>query len=196
MKHRRMRQVIVTSENGTRCDHPDGRLGLEHRSDLYRRCMGSQQSAVFEIEGILHISCRMVLGKIQCFEVMKIIFDHRSGLDREIQGDKIVYDPVHRLHHRVQCTFLCQLSIQRNIDRLAFEHLFDLFGLQCFIVCIEYLLQGRFLLVQAFCKGFLLRSGDLFHPGELRRKHPFFTEQFYTYFFQIFKTVSLNDLLF
>ncbi len=40
--------------------------------------MGAQQHGVADKKGILHIAGRMILGEIECFEVVKIMLDLRT----------------------------------------------------------------------------------------------------------------------
>ncbi len=43
-----VRDVIVATINSSRGDNADRRLVIEHGTDLYRACMGTEERAIFE----------------------------------------------------------------------------------------------------------------------------------------------------
>ena len=55
---------FVRTEYTSRCQHLDRRLLRVHDTDLSRACVGTEQDIFRYIEGILHISCRMVLCNV------------------------------------------------------------------------------------------------------------------------------------
>ena len=73
-----MRDIRIGPVNTAWRQDPDGRRLLQHGPDLYRRGMGSKDDIVLDIKRVLHISCRMVLGNIECFEIIIILFDFRT----------------------------------------------------------------------------------------------------------------------
>ena len=64
MEHRGVGRVTVGTEYTSRCQHLDRRLLRVHDTDLSRACVGTEQDIFRYIEGILHISCRMVLCNV------------------------------------------------------------------------------------------------------------------------------------
>ncbi len=74
MEHGAVCDVVVASVDGAWCDDSDGGLVTEHGADLYRACVGAQEGAVFEHEGVLHVAGGVVSGEVECLEVEVIPF--------------------------------------------------------------------------------------------------------------------------
>ena len=72
MKHRRMGGIIIGTENTSRGKNFNRRFFVFHNMNLSCRCLGTQKEFRREVEGILHISCRVVLRRIQCGKVVVI----------------------------------------------------------------------------------------------------------------------------
>src|SRR5699024_6954155 len=63
VEHRRVRRVdrVRTVDSAGR-DHADRRLLLLHYADLHRRSLRAQQNVVGDVEGVLRVARRMILG--------------------------------------------------------------------------------------------------------------------------------------
>ena len=66
---------FVGTEYSAGRDHTDRQLALFHGTNLNRRGLGTQNDFLIDIEGILLVSCRMVLRDIQRFEVVVVLLD-------------------------------------------------------------------------------------------------------------------------
>src|ERR1700722_16948477 len=65
-----------------------------HRPGLNAAGMGAQQpiGMPMDIEGVLHVACGMVLGKIECGKIMPVIFDLGAFRDGKAQAAKYMED--------------------------------------------------------------------------------------------------------
>src|SRR5258708_5574135 len=77
-------------------DDPDGGLLTLHCPGLYIAGMGTQQpvGVLIDIEGILHIPGRVVLGHVEGGEVMPVVFDLRTFCNGEAQSPEYIDDLV------------------------------------------------------------------------------------------------------
>ena len=117
MKHRRMTDIRVNPIDAARCDQSQWRtLGL-HGADLHRRCVRTQQVAVFKIERVMHGPRRMIGRDIQCLEVMKFVFDLRTVRDIKARAQENLLDAQSRLRDRMHRSLLLTTAWQCHIER-------------------------------------------------------------------------------
>ncbi len=72
MKHGGMGYIRITSVNLAWGDDTDRGFLFLHDTDLHGRCVSPQNYAVGDIKCILHISCRVFLGKIKGLKIIVI----------------------------------------------------------------------------------------------------------------------------
>ena len=80
MEHRGVGCVVVAAVNGTGANHANRsvRLLAFQSTRLHAGGLGAQQIIFGNIEGILHIQCRMIRRQIQCGEVVVYILNFRT----------------------------------------------------------------------------------------------------------------------
>ena len=88
-EHRRVRGVVVTTIHDPGRDDAHGRRVRQHRADLHRGGVRAQDLRLvlafmpFEVEGVLHRSCRVEFGHVERREVVPLILDLRPFGDGE-----------------------------------------------------------------------------------------------------------------
>ena len=90
MKHGSMSQIRITSIYLSRRNDSHRGIGLLHHSGLGGRCVGPKQNIVRNIESILHIPGRMILGDIKSLEVVIICFNLGSFRNIKTQFQKYI----------------------------------------------------------------------------------------------------------
>ena len=121
VEHRRVRDVVIVAIHAARRDHRERRLAREHRADLHRRGVRAQQLAVREIEGVVHRARRMIVGDVERFEVVEVVFDLGTGLDFEAGLAEHLLDAQPHLRDRMQAAARLAASRQRDVDAFLRE---------------------------------------------------------------------------
>ena len=172
VEHGRVGGVGIDAVHAARRDHAQlghrvailvGRhVGL-HGADLDRAGVRAQQHvvAVFQVEGVVHRTRRVILGRIQCCEIVEILFDFRAIGDFETDRGEQGFDALQRARHRVQATTGFGTTRQRNV-----QCLFSQARLQCsladiFATLVECILNGGLGDVDRSTGGFLLLGRQL-----------------------------------
>ena len=72
--------VVIVSVHRAGGNHADGRVRLLalHGARLHAAGLGAQQEIVRNVEGVLHITGRMILGQIQRFKVKVVVVNFRA----------------------------------------------------------------------------------------------------------------------
>jgi hypothetical protein len=83
--------------------------------------MSSQDHIVSYKEGVLHVPCRMVLGKIQSFKIIKIELDFRALFNRESQGYEYSDYLIKDFSYGVEMSPGCKTSRDRDINLLSLK---------------------------------------------------------------------------
>ena len=101
-----MRRVGIKAKGPAWADDPDRRLLVDHRPDLDRRGVGTQDLAdtlgvVRQIESVMLLPRRMIGRDVQRREIMKIILNMRTFGDTETQCPENRDDLVDGLADRV-----------------------------------------------------------------------------------------------
>src|SRR4051812_11347088 len=80
----------------TRTNDPYGQLAFLHFPDLYIAGMGAQQpiGLLMNIEGILHVTRRVVFRQIEGCEIVPVIFNLRTICYRKSETLKYTYNAV------------------------------------------------------------------------------------------------------
>ena len=99
-----MGRVVVRAEHLARGDDLDGRLLALHDVDL--SCRGAQQEFRRQVEGILHISRRVILRRVQRREVVVVGLDLGALIDLEAHGSEDVDQLVLHLGDRMEPSLL------------------------------------------------------------------------------------------
>ena len=102
-------------------DHVDGRLALLHRPDLRRRGLRSEDDVGVEVEGVQRRPCRMVLGHVECVEVVVRRLDLAPVHDHVAQADEDVLDLTPDLGDQVQVAARRGGPGKRHVDALLGE---------------------------------------------------------------------------
>ena len=101
--------VVIRPKNTSRGKDLDRRLFVFHDMNLACRCLGTKQEFRGEIEGILHISCRVILWCIQCSKVVVIGLDFSSLVYLKAHAckdvDKLFADQGNRMKVSDRCLF-------------------------------------------------------------------------------------------
>ena len=110
-----------------RGDDLDRRLVHPRITDLHRAGVGAQQQTVatgiltFDIEGVVHRTRRVILGRVQRGEVVEIFFDLRAVGHIETDRAEDRLDPLDGQRDRVQPATAGAPPGQRHVDRLLGE---------------------------------------------------------------------------
>ena len=111
-----MRHVGIAAIDAARHDHAQRRLVAQHRAHLHRRGVRAQQAAVGEVERVVHRPRRMVRGDVERLEVVPVVLDFGTVLDREAGVAEQRLDAPARAGHRVQAAGLLAAARQRHVD--------------------------------------------------------------------------------
>ena len=106
------------SEDATRGDHPEGRGAVFHCADLDGRRMRAQNQGAYlvAVEGVLGISCRMILRDVKRFEVVVIEFDFRAVENFISHGKEEIFELASDLRNWMQAAAVGQRSRERRIE--------------------------------------------------------------------------------
>ena len=96
----------------------DGRLLNVHGADLAAGSLGTQQELLRQVEGVLHVACRVILGHVQAGEVVVVVLDLRCVSHRKAHAGEHVDDLVGDQGQRVQAAHGAGLGGQGDIHRL------------------------------------------------------------------------------
>ena len=133
VEHRRMRRVGVAPVRASRTHDVDRRVLREHRPDLHRRRLRTQNEPIIHEERVLHSARRMPRRYPQGREVIVVGLDLGPLGDAIAQADEEVDDVVYDHLRRMQVAPLERDTRQRNVDSFSLQTLFlftgrDLFG--------------------------------------------------------------------
>src|SRR6056297_1893207 len=103
--------------------------------------MRSQQITVRQIEGVVHGSSRVVPWKIQCFEIMVIVFDLWAGFDAEAELGKDRQNAIKCAAHRMSATRLDGSTRQRHVDSFGGKSPGQFVGPKRFLTLADGLLE-------------------------------------------------------
>ena len=88
MEHRRVRRIVVATENTARHYSLERRLCGLHHMDLTGRSMCAEKNIVGNIEGVLLVACRVVKRLIEGCEVVVIVLDLGALVNYEAHTGK------------------------------------------------------------------------------------------------------------
>src|SRR5580698_11486692 len=90
----------------TRAYNPDGWFLFFHYAGLDAACMGAQQPVwmLVDKKSVLHITGRMVFGKIKGRKVMPVIFYFRAFGNRKTESSKNMHNLVSDQAYRMSCS--------------------------------------------------------------------------------------------
>ena len=97
-----MGQVGVTTVYPARGNDAERRFALLHHPHLHRRGVGTQQTAVTEVEGVVHGPRRVVGRNIQGFEVVEVVFHFRPFGNIKAQTQEEILNAATHAGDRVQ----------------------------------------------------------------------------------------------
>ena len=80
-EHRAVRRIVICAEHLAGRKNFDRRLFILHDMDLSRGGLGAEQKLRTQIEGILHVSGRMILRRIERREIVVIRLDLAALVD-------------------------------------------------------------------------------------------------------------------
>ena len=118
-EHRGMRGIVlIAAVNTARGNHANRLIGFVslHGTRLYRRSLGTHENFISNIEGILHIARRMVLGQVQRLKVEVIALNFRTFFHAKAHVDKDILNTLHGQRQRVQMALRHRAPRQRNIN--------------------------------------------------------------------------------
>ena len=133
--------VGITAIYGSGSDYPDRRCMFEHGPDLHRRGMGSEQDVVVYKKSILHVPGRVILGEIQCFEVVIVQFNLRTLGNLETKTGKDLGYFFSNEGNRMLAPCRTATSRESDIYPFTFET-FRFLGITDFFKCILYLVPA------------------------------------------------------
>ena len=119
-----MRSVVVRTEYSTRGKNFNRWSFLFHNTDLSCRRLRAENEVFRQIEGILHISCRVILGGIQRREVVVVRFNFRAFKYLKAHTCENVDKLVLYKRDRVQSPCLVLFTGHGNINTLVCVLLF------------------------------------------------------------------------
>ena len=114
-----MGSVRVGAEHTAGHQDLDGRLLNVHGADLAAGSLGTQQELLRQVEGVLHVACRVILGHVQAGKVVVIVLDLREGAHRKAHAGEHVDDLVGDQGQRVQAAHGAGLGGQGDVHRLG-----------------------------------------------------------------------------
>ena len=137
VEHRRVRGVGVDAIDAARRDDADLGHRLEmlvllhvllHVAHLDRAGMRTQQDAfgnlaafILQVEGVVHGTRRMVVGRVQRGEVVEVVLDLGTVGHFEADRAEQAFDALERARHRVQAATGFAAAGQRDVERLFGE---------------------------------------------------------------------------
>ena len=162
-EHRGMRRVIVRAEYLAGRQNLDRRLLLLHDMNLAGGRLCPEQEFRRQVEGILHVSRRMILRCIQRREVVIIILNLGALVDREAHPREDIDQLVPDLRDRMQAADLSVRGRQRDVDLLALIAGLKLLLLHPLIERVEVIDRPALELVDLLSEIGLLRRLNLLH---------------------------------
>ncbi len=123
MEHRGVGCVVVAAVNGTGANHANRsvRLLAFQSTRLHAGGLGAQQIIFGNIEGILHIQCRMIRRQIQCGEVVVYILNFRTVTNIKAHTHEDFLNLTHGQCYGMQMTGFRLAARQSNINLLVSE---------------------------------------------------------------------------
>ena len=132
MENRRVCSInCVASVYPARCQNSDRRFLLFHSSNLHRRCLCTKNHIFVYVEGVLCITCRMVLRNVKCLEIIIIKLNLRPLGYGKAHSDKYILQIVQHLCQRMLCTLFRTFTGDGNIYCFFTNFLFLNCGLKC-----------------------------------------------------------------
>ena len=94
MEHGGMGGVVIVAVHRAGRNHADWRVRLLalHGAGLDAAGLGAQQEVVRNVEGVLHVPGRVVLGQVQRFKVKIVVVDFRAFDDIEAHMHEDLFD--------------------------------------------------------------------------------------------------------
>ena len=92
VEHGRVAHVGIAAVDLARGDDSNRKPALLHHPDLDRGGVRTQQDALVEVEGVLHVAGGMVLGHVERLEVVVVVLHFGAGGDLEPQVAEDVLD--------------------------------------------------------------------------------------------------------
>ena len=155
-----MGSVRVRAEHTAGHQDLDGRLLNVHGADLAAGSLGTQQELLRQVESVLHIACRVILGHVQAGKVVVIVLDLREGAHRKAHAGEHVDDLVGDQGQRVQAAHGAGLGGQGDVHRLG--------GVAGSKFCLLHGLSGGIVICLYLLLEFI---DDLAHGGALFRRN-------------------------
>ena len=123
MEHRGVSCVVIAAVNGTGANHANRsvRLLAFQSTRLHAGGLGAQQIIFGNIEGILHIQCRMIRRQIQCGEVVVYILNFRTVTNIKAHTHEDFLNLTHGQCYGMQMTGFRLAARQSNINLLVSE---------------------------------------------------------------------------
>ncbi len=176
-------------------DHTDGGLPGQHGTSLHGAGVGTQHHVVINVEGILSIPGRVILGDVHQFEIVVVKLHFRTFHHFKAHAGEAVD---HLVHHQGQGMLTAH---GRHVGRLGHVDGFTLQGFFLFLC-----LQHTKLFIQHFCKAFpcfidhLSGSRTLFrrqlpHTPKQRCQFAFLAQHTYPQVFQRLSAVHLAHFI-
>ena len=179
MEQRGMGRIdVVTAEYTARCNDADRRLLVFHRADLNRRGLRAENNIIGYIEGVLRITCRMILRNVQGFEIVVVGLDIRTLCDRESHADKNILDFIQNKIDRMLLANRNFSARHRDIEGLALELALEGNCLQTLLVLSQTCFNRRAELVDHLTERRTLLRSEAAHILHQSRDLALFAEIF------------------
>ena len=179
----------------SRTDDADRRLRMFHSSCLYGRGVSAKYDVLFHIfligfdeESILHITCRMVFGKIHGSEYVQVVFYFGTVGNAEAQSMEYINNFIFYNAQRVACSQFDGISRTRKIHFGGTVIL----GFKNFFQCSDTFLSLVFQLVQFHAHLFFLLGRYVAEVCHQLINRSFFAKIFNAQGFQFFRIGCLQ----
>ena len=118
MEHGGMSCIVVAAIYCTRANHANGSVGLHafQGTSLHAGGLGTQQVVFSDIEGVLHIQCRMIRRQIQSSKVVVNVLDFGAVTNIKAHAHENLFNFTQSQGYRVQVTQLRLATGQSNIN--------------------------------------------------------------------------------
>src|SRR5207249_9527361 len=98
----RVRDVRVAAKHLAERNHPYGRAALLHRADLDGRSVGPEEEPALDVEGVLHVTRRMVRRNVEGLEIVEIGLYFGAALEGVPHLEENLLDEGAHLRDRVR----------------------------------------------------------------------------------------------
>ena len=159
------RIIVVAAVHLARADQLDRQLTVRRfeLTHLNGCRMRTQQRIGINVEGILHIACRVVLRNVGKLKVVIILFHFRTFGNLVAHADeqilKLLLDHHQRMHRSVRAL----IASQRNVDLLFFQAFIELKDAQCLLTLVQSACDRLLAHIDLLAIGRLLFLGKLAH---------------------------------